>query len=50
MSILGPMLFYIFINGLDDGIKCAMMVSDDNNISGEVGTFEERTTLQGRPV
>lgn len=46
-SILGPMLFNIFISNLDDGIKCTLMkCADDIKLSGEADTLEERCTLQ----
>ncbi|GAB0196208.1 mitochondrial enolase superfamily member 1 [Grus japonensis] len=46
-SILGPRLFNVFINDLDDGIKCTLMTfADDTELSGEVDTSEGRATLQ----
>ncbi|GAB0208570.1 mitochondrial enolase superfamily member 1 [Grus japonensis] len=45
-SILGPMLFNIFISDLDDGIKCTLMkFADYTNLSAEVDTSEGRATL-----
>ncbi|RMC20008.1 hypothetical protein DUI87_00854 [Hirundo rustica rustica] len=46
-SILGPLLFNIFISDLADGMKCTLMKCANNTkLSGEVDTWEGRTTLQ----
>jgi len=40
-SILGPTLFNLFINGLDDGIESAITtLADDTKLCGEVDTSE----------
>jgi len=45
--ILGSMLFNIFINHLDGGIKYSLMKFDnDTKPSGEMNTSEERDALQ----
>ncbi|GAB0179422.1 mitochondrial enolase superfamily member 1 [Grus japonensis] len=46
-SILDQTLFNIFINDLDDGIKCTLMkFANDAKLSGEADTLEGRATLQ----
>ena len=47
-SILGPMLFSIFISDLGTGIKRGLMeFADDTKVSGEADTPEGRAALQG---
>ena len=43
-SILGPLLFVIFINDLDE--RLIKQVADDTNIVSEVGTAEDVKVLQ----
>src|SRR3989442_1150337 len=46
-SILGPLLFTIFINDLEDNVINNMLkFADDSKLWGRVETLEERTNLQ----
>ena len=46
-SVLGPILFLIYINDLDDGLLCKVSkFADDTKIAGKVTTTEEREALQ----
>jgi len=49
-SILGPILFNIFISDIDNGIKCTLAkFADDTKLSGVIYSLEQKNVIQRDP-